>query len=108
MAGKHALIVVDLQPDFLPGGPLGVAEGDRIIPTVLELMLRFDLVVATQDWHPRDHGSFAANHPKRSPGEVIDLHGLPQILWPVHCVEDTAGAQLVPELHERAPTVFRK
>jgi nicotinamidase/pyrazinamidase len=109
MTGKHALIIVDLQPDFLPGGPLGVSEGDRIIPLVRELMPRFDLVVATQDWHPRDHGSFAANHPSRSPGERIELDGLTQILWPVHCVQDSPGAQLVPELraHELA-AVFRK
>jgi nicotinamidase/pyrazinamidase len=111
MAGKHALIIVDLQPDFLPGGPLGVNEGDRIISTVLDSMAHFDLVVATQDWHPREHGSFAANHPGRTPGEQIELDGLTQILWPVHCVQDTEGAQLVPELHARATqlaAVFRK
>lgn len=109
MAGKHALIIVDLQPDFLPGGPLGVNEGDRIIPTVLELMPHYDIVVATQDWHPRDHGSFAANHSGRSPGEVIDLDGLSQILWPVHCVQDSPGAQLVPQLRDRElAAVFRK
>jgi nicotinamidase/pyrazinamidase len=98
---KQALIIVDLQPDFLPGGALAVSEGDAIIPTVLALMDHFDLVVATQDWHPREHGSFAANHPGRTPGEVIDLHGLEQILWPVHCVQDTPGAALVPELEAR-------
>ena len=108
---KQALIIVDLQPDFLPGGPLGVPGGDEIIPVVLELMSRFDIVVATQDWHPADHGSFAVHHEGRSPGEVIDLHGLQQVLWPVHCVQDTDGAQLIPQL--RAPeaklaAVFRK
>jgi nicotinamidase/pyrazinamidase len=108
---KQALIIVDLQPDFLPGGPLAVPEGDAIIPTVLALMERFEVVVATQDWHPREHGSFAANHSDRTPGEVIDLHGLAQILWPVHCVQDTNGAGLVPELQARAgklAAVFRK
>jgi nicotinamidase/pyrazinamidase len=108
---KQALIIVDLQPDFLPGGPLAVPEGDAIIPTVLALMDRFELVVATQDWHPREHGSFAANHSGRTPGEVIDLHGLPQILWPTHCVQDTPGAALVPELQAREgklAAVFRK
>jgi nicotinamidase/pyrazinamidase len=108
---KQALIIVDLQPDFLPGGPLAVPEGDAIIPTVLALIDRFDVVVATQDWHPRAHGSFAANHPERTPGEVIDLHGLSQILWPVHCVQDSSGAALVPELQAREgklAAVFRK
>ncbi|KIG14192.1 Nicotinamidase [Enhygromyxa salina] len=108
---KRALIIVDLQPDFLPGGPLGVQGGDEIIPTVIELMSRFEIVVATQDWHPADHGSFAANHPGRSPGEVIDLDGLPQVLWPVHCVQDTEGAQLVPQLRAssaKLDAVFRK
>jgi nicotinamidase-related amidase/8-oxo-dGTP pyrophosphatase MutT (NUDIX family) len=108
---KRALIIVDLQPDFLPGGPLGVPGGTEIIAIVLELMSRFEIVVATQDWHPRDHGSFAANHPGRSPGEVIDLHGLQQILWPVHCVQASDGAQLVPQLRARETeldAVFRK
>lgn len=108
---KRALIIVDLQPDFLPGGALAVPDGDAIIPTVLALMDRFDVVVATQDWHPREHGSFAANHPGRTPGEVIDLHGLAQILWPVHCVQNTPGAALVPELEARRSSlaeVFQK
>lgn len=98
---KQALIIVDLQPDFLPGGPLGVPGGDAIIPTVLALIDRFEIVVATQDWHPGDHGSFAATHSGRSPGEVIELDGLDQILWPVHCVQDSPGAALIPELRAR-------
>lgn len=108
---KQALIIVDLQPDFLPGGPLAVPEGDAIVPTVLALMDHFDVVVATQDWHPHEHGSFAANHPGHTPGEVTELHGLTQILWPVHCVQETPGAALVPELQARADqlaAVFRK
>jgi nicotinamidase/pyrazinamidase len=109
MNRKQALIIVDLQPDFLPGGPLGVNDGEQIIPIVLDLMPHFDLVVATQDWHPPDHGSFAANHPGRSPGELIDLDGLTQILWPVHAVQDTPGAQLVPQLRQRElAAIFRK
>ena len=104
-----ALIVVDIQNDFCPGGALAVPEGDRVVPVVNGLMPRFHLVVATQDWHPADHGSFAANHPGRKPGEVIDLEGLEQILWPVHCVEETAGAEFHPKLNQ-APfaRVFRK
>ena len=113
MATKQtrALIIVDLQPDFMPGGALAVAEGDAIVSLVLELMDRYDVVVATQDWHPRDHGSFAANHADRSPGEVIDLHGLDQVLWPVHCVQDSPGAALHAGLEAKRGAlagVFRK
>ena len=90
----NALILVDIQNDFLPGGALPVPEGDAVIPIANRLQAggRFDLIVATQDWHPADHGSFAANHPGHKVGEVIDLNGLPQILWPVHCVQETRGA----------------
>jgi nicotinamidase/pyrazinamidase len=105
----NTLIIVDLQNDFLPGGALPVPEGDRIVPVVNSLQLRFDLVVATQDWHPADHGSFAANHPGRSPGEVIDLQGLPQILWPIHCVQESSGADFAPGLdRSRWDRVFQK
>ena len=105
----NALILVDLQNDFCPGGALPVPEGDLIIPIVNRLQRQFDLVVATQDWHPADHGSFAANHPGKRPGEVIELAGLPQILWPVHCVQDTPGADFHPALDRSAiARVFRK
>ncbi|MCA9660104.1 MAG: bifunctional nicotinamidase/pyrazinamidase [Myxococcales bacterium] len=87
-----ALILVDLQNDFMPGGALAVAEGDAVVAVANRLIPRFELVVATQDWHPADHGSFAANHEGRRPGEVIDLEGLDQVLWPVHCVQGSAGA----------------
>lgn len=96
-----ALILVDIQNDFLPGGALAVPEGDAIIPVVNQLQPFFDLVVATQDWHPANHGSFAANHSGRKPGETVDLNGLPQVLWPVHCVQDTEGARLSPLLETR-------
>jgi nicotinamidase/pyrazinamidase len=89
----RALILVDIQNDFLPGGALAVPEGDQVIAVANALMPRFPLVVATQDWHPPDHGSFAANHPGRSPGEVITLSGLPQVLWPTHCVQGSRGAE---------------
>jgi nicotinamidase/pyrazinamidase len=92
----RALILVDLQNDFLPGGALAVAEGDQTIPVANRLIPRFGHVVATQDWHPADHQSFAAQHTDRSPGELIDLHGLPQVLWPVHCVQGTRGADFAP------------
>lgn len=88
-----ALLVVDVQNDFLPGGSLAVNHGDEIIPIVNNLMPNFELVVATQDWHPADHGSFASNHEGKKPGEMIDLNGLDQILWPDHCVQDSSGAE---------------
>lgn len=89
----RALILVDIQNDFLPGGALAVPDGDAVVPVANALMPGFSLVVATQDWHPADHGSFAANHPGRRPGEVIALGGLSQVLWPVHCVQGTRGAE---------------
>jgi len=97
----NALLLVDIQNDFIPGGALPVPKGDEIIPLVNRLQPHFDLVIATQDWHPAEHGSFAANHPVRRPGELIDLNGLPQILWPVLCVQGTPGADFVPGLERR-------
>ncbi len=87
-----ALILVDLQNDFCPGGALAVPEGDTLIPIANMLMSKFELVIATQDWHPANHGSFAANHPWRKPGQIIELNGLKQILWPIHCVQESFGA----------------
>src|SRR2546422_8296818 len=105
----NALLLVDIQNDFVPGGALAVPQGDAIVPLVNRLQPRFDLVVATQDWHPANHGSFAASHPGKRPGDVIDLNGLPQILWPVHCVQNTPGAAFVPSLDTRLiANVFRK
>jgi nicotinamidase/pyrazinamidase len=92
----RALIMVDIQNDFLPGGALAVPKGDEVIPVVNQLQAAFPLVVATQDWHPVNHGSFAASHPGRKVFEQIDLNGLPQTLWPVHCVQGTHGAELAP------------
>jgi nicotinamidase/pyrazinamidase len=104
-----ALLVVDIQNDFLPGGALGVPDGDKVIPVINRLMECFSLVLATQDWHPADHESFAANHPNRRPGEVIDLHGLMQVLWPVHCVQGSPGADFSAQLRaERIRKVFQK
>ncbi len=90
----NALIIVDLQNDFCPGGSLAVKDGDKIIPLINALQKQFNLVLATQDWHPNDHGSFASNHNKK-PGERIILNGLDQILWPDHCVQGTKGAEFV-------------
>jgi nicotinamidase/pyrazinamidase len=105
----NALLVVDIQNDFLPGGALAVADGDQVIPIANRLMDCFALVLATQDWHPADHGSFAANHPGRQPGEVIDLNGIMQILWPVHCVQGSPGAAFSTQIHaERFHKIFLK
>ena len=103
-----ALILVDIQNDFCPGGALAVAEGDAIVPIVNRLMPHFDLVVATQDWHPEDHGSFASRHGKQ-PGELHELAGLPQVMWPDHCVQGSNGAEFHPHLDtRRIEAVFRK
>jgi nicotinamidase/pyrazinamidase len=104
-----ALILVDIQKDFLPGGSLEVKEGDRVIPVANALQAYFELVVATQDYHPRDHGSFAANHEEKKPGDYIELNGLEQILWPVHCVQGTEGAEFADDLKmEKVQKVFKK
>ena len=96
----NALIIVDVQYDFLPGGSLAVKDGDQIIPLINKLQPYFDLVVATQDWHPAEHKSFAANHEGKEPGEAIELDGLQQVLWPVHCVQDSEGARLSDDLDQ--------
>jgi nicotinamidase/pyrazinamidase len=105
----NALILVDIQNDFVPGGALAVPGGDEIVPLVNAIQREFELVVATQDWHPPDHGSFASNHPLKDVYDMVDLHGLPQVLWPVHCVQHTPGAAFVPGLDTgRVDRVFRK
>lgn len=96
---QDALIVVDIQNDFIKGGMLAVHEGELIIPLINIIMEKFELVVATQDWHPANHKSFAVNHPGKDIGDVIDLNGLPQILWPAHCIQNTYGAELVKTLN---------
>jgi nicotinamidase/pyrazinamidase len=104
-----ALILVDIQNDFLPGGALAVPDGDAVIPAANRLQAAFPLVAATQDWHPASHGSFAANHPGKRVFEQIDLNGLQQMLWPAHCVQGTAGAELAPSLQrKRIAKIFPK
>lgn len=105
---NKALILVDLQNDFMPGGSLAVAQADEVIPIANKVQQHFNVVVATQDWHPPDHASFADNHQGRFPGECIQLAGLSQILWPVHCVQNTKGAEFVKELKRDHIKVFRK
>jgi nicotinamidase/pyrazinamidase len=105
----NALIIIDVQNDFLPGGALPVKDGDVIIPVVNNLQNKFDLVVATQDWHPFDHKSFASSHPGKKVLEEINLNGLPQVLWPDHCVQETNGAKFSPLLDtKKVEAIFRK
>ena len=90
----RALLLVDIQNDFMPFGALPVPDGDAVVAVANALMARFPLVVAAQDWHPSDHGSFASAHPGHAPGDVIDLGGVAQVLWPDHCVQGLPGASL--------------
>ena len=93
-----ALLVIDLQPDFMPGGALACDQGDALVAPIAELLAqrRYRTVVATQDWHPADHASFASQHPGTRPFESILLHAQPQTLWPDHCVQGSDGAALHP------------
>lgn len=87
-----ALVLVDVQNDFMPFGALPVPSGDEVVDVANALAARFGLVVATQDWHPAGHASFASSHEHRSPGEMVELAGVPQVLWPDHCVQNSPGA----------------
>lgn len=104
-----ALIIIDLQNDFVPGGTLAVPEGDKIVTVINDLQEKFELIIATQDWHPKDHSSFAANHPGRKEFEKTKINGLEQVLWPVHCVQETGGAEFHPDLKmSEIEAIFRK
>ena len=104
-----ALLVIDLQNDFLPDGSLAVPQAGELIPIINPLMKHYDLTVATQDWHPENHGSFVTNHSGKKVGDLIDLDGLPQVLWPVHCVQNSKGANFAPDLETRNfSAIFQK
>ncbi len=104
-----ALIVVDVQNDFCPGGALAVPDGDAVVPVINRIMRAFPVVVATQDWHPDGHISFASRHVGREPFQVVQIEGTEQVLWPDHCVEGTPGADLHPDLDATAlRVVLRK
>ena len=106
---NEALIVIDVQNDFCPGGALAVAGGDQIIPRINALMDEFQTVVLTQDWHPVNHASFAANHAGAAPFSLTEMPYGPQVLWPVHCVQGTPGAAFHPDLRtDPAQLVIRK
>lgn len=107
----HALVLVDIQPDFMPGGALAVGEGDAILPGVRAEMAseRYALLVATQDWHPSGHISFASEHEGKQPFDEIELYGKPQTLWPDHCLQGSDGAALHPDLPwNRVSCIVRK
>jgi nicotinamidase/pyrazinamidase len=104
-----ALIIVDVQNDFCPGGALEVKDGDAVVPVINRVQEKFDLIVATQDWHPPDHASFASNHANRTVGELININGQPQVLWPDHCVQGSDGAALRADLEQsKIAHVFQK
>lgn len=105
----RTLILVDVQNDFMPNGRLAVPQADRIIPVINRIQEHFDLIVATQDWHPKNHKSFASNHRDKKPFDIIDLNGTEQILWPDHCVQGSSGAEFHPDLQtNKIAAVFRK
>ncbi|MBW4707003.1 bifunctional nicotinamidase/pyrazinamidase [Roseobacter sp. YSTF-M11] len=105
----QALIVIDVQKDFCPGGALAVPEGDAVVGSINALMAEADAVVLTQDWHPAGHSSFASSHDEKSPYDLIDMPYGPQVLWPDHCIQGSLGAQFHPDLHaDRADLIIRK
>lgn len=104
----HALLVIDMQNDFCPGGALAVPEGDTLVPGINALMDDFRAVILTQDWHPAGHSSFASSHADKAPMDTIEMPYGTQILWPDHCVQGTHGAAFVPGLRTDADLILRK
>lgn len=104
-----ALLIVDIQNDFCPGGALAVPDGDSIIPVTNKLIDHFNIIIQTQDWHPTDHSSFASSHPGKNPYDTIEMdYGL-QVLWPDHCVQGTTGAEFHPSLNtQKTQVIIRK
>lgn len=105
----RALVIIDVQNDFIPGGALAVPEGYKIVELINKLQHKFDLVIATQDWHPEDHSSFAVNHSGKKEFERIPWKGREQVLWPVHCLQNSWGAKFHPDLRTaKIEAIFRK
>ena len=103
------LILIDVQNDFMPGGPLEVPDGNLVVPVINSILSGFDLILATQDWHPKDHTSFASNHFEKKPFERIELHGMLQTLWPDHCIQGSVGAELHRDINVNPiAAIFRK
>ena len=94
----NALILIDIQNDFLPGGSLEVPNGDEIIDNINSIMDNYSMVVATKDWHPKNHISFASNHNNKKAGQIIKINNLDQILWPDHCIKDSKGSEFSEKL----------
>lgn len=106
---EEALIVIDMQNDFCPGGSLAVAGGDKIVPLINEMIGRFEHVILTQDWHPANHSSFASKHPGRQPFDTVEMAYGTQTLWPDHCIQGSGGAAFHPALKwTKAQLVVRK
>lgn len=103
------LIIIDAQNDFMPGGSLAVPQGDEIIPVINQILPQFELVIATQDWHPENHISLAKNHLGKNEFESIQVEGIKQTLWPAHCIQNTSGADFHKDLQtEKIEAIFRK
>lgn len=105
---SHALLVIDVQNDFCPGGALAVAGGDEIVAPINAIMDTFDTVILTQDWHPAGHSSFASSHTGKAPFEMINMPYGPQVLWPDHCVQSSAGANFHADLRTDGDLIIRK
>jgi nicotinamidase/pyrazinamidase len=108
MSAKHALLVIDVQNDFCPGGALAVPGGDEIVPGINAVMADFDAVILSQDWHPAGHSSFASSHPGAEVMGLIDMPYGKQVLWPDHCIQGTPGAAFHPDLRTDADMIIRK
>ncbi|WP_170571417.1 bifunctional nicotinamidase/pyrazinamidase [Ruegeria atlantica] len=104
----HALLVIDVQNDFCPGGALAVPGGDEIVPAINAMMDDFDSVILTQDWHPAGHSSFASSHAGKNPFDLTEMPYGPQVLWPDHCVQGTQGAEFHPDLRTDGDLILRK
>jgi nicotinamidase/pyrazinamidase len=105
---ETCFVIIDVQNDFCPGGALAVAGGDQVVPVINELRARFPMTVLTQDWHPADHSSFAAQHEGATPYSLIEASYGPQVLWPTHCVQGTSGAAFHDDLCVDADLIIRK
>ena len=103
---SKTLLVIDVQNDFCPGGALAVSEGDQIIPAINGLMVGYDRVILTQDWHPKGHCSFASSHNSKAPLDMVEMPYGPQVLWPDHCMQGTFGAQLHADINQDAAALI--
>ncbi|ABF62402.1 Nicotinamidase (plasmid) [Ruegeria sp. TM1040] len=107
-AVTQALLVIDVQNDFCPGGALAVTEGDEVVAPINAMMERFDTVILTQDWHPKGHSSFASSHPGHAPFDTMEMYYGQQVMWPDHCVQGSQGAEFHPRLRTDGDMIIRK